>query len=114
MSFYATKSVLTCYVAIGNSYTPSALGFLAYGGLWVNRSLLSGSGLQGQGLESNNKPSQLQRKGTQGDTVPSSQVREQEGLGDAVVMVLEKHSLTQPAHGHNSHPSHMENILTRP
>ena len=78
------------------SHTPPVLWASLHTEVSVcNRPLLSGSGLQGQGLQSNNKPSQLQREGTQGDTMPSSQVREQEGLGDAVVMVLGKHSLIQ-------------------
>lgn len=78
------------------SHTPPMLWASLHTEVCVcNRPLLSGSGLQGQGLQSNNKPSQLQREGTQGDTMPSSQVREQEGLGDAVVMVLGKYSLIQ-------------------
>ena len=90
----------------------SALASLQYGGLWVIRPLLSGSGLQVQGSQSNKKPSRIQREGTQ-RSMPSSYVEEQEGR-EILLWLFRENSLTQPALGHNnSHLSHVQNTLTR-
>lgn len=75
------------------------------------RPLRSGSGLQVQGLQSNKKPSRIQREGTQ-RSMPSSRVGEEDGW-EILLGLFRESSLTQPALGHNSsHLSHVQNTLT--